>query len=99
MNIRALSPILLLASILVQPWAYASDEAPASRSAETSRLSCADGAAGCNRLAAAGDQKSKSGRRDQHQSCAPDSQDCDTRGESQRDRAAAELRDRHAGRD
>jgi hypothetical protein len=99
MNIRTLSSILVLASMLVTHWAHAADGTAASTRAETARSHCVEGVADCGRGAAADDHRSGSVRQELQQSCPADAQDCDTRGESQRDRAESRMRDRHAGRD
>jgi len=99
MRFNKLHPILLLALMVVQPWAHAAGDASPSHPAETVQAHCASGSADCQQAAITDSHTEVPSRHVHQQSCAKDSQDCDTRSRSGRSRADAEARDRHACRD
>ena len=99
MQSKILSSFLLLASMFAHPWAQAAGEAPASAPSAVIQAECVAGSVGCRHAADTDEHRKMSTRHDGREECASDSQDCDTRTKSLRDRAAADARDRHACRD
>jgi hypothetical protein len=100
MHFKYLPPLLLLLLMLFNPAAQAAGEIPSSAPAPTGQAHCTPASSdACLQVAAADNQRTVSSRHENPETCAKDDQDCDTRGKSQRDRAAAEMRDRHACRD